>query len=322
MRYITILLLVVIVAGCDQKKQQAEMAEATAEREVMAYSLGGEPFYEPERSDEVQDKLERNLAASRAAYEAEASEMNYIWLGRRTAYLSRYPEAIDIYSWGLGEYPESYKLYRHRGHRFISVRKFDKAIVDLEKAAALMPTDTLETEPDGIPNKLNKPLSSTQFNVYYHLGLAYYLTGQYEKAIDAYKKCMKTSVNDDLEVATADWMYMTFMRLGQRERADSLLATIGSDMEIIENDSYYKRLQMYQGKLSPEEVLSVNEHSADHDLALATQGYGVGNYYIEQGDVARGIKILEDVVAGDHWAAFGYIAAEADLYHMEKPEIP
>ena len=37
------------------------------------------------------------------------------------------------------------------------------------------PQDTLETEPDGIPNKLNMPLSSTQFNVWYDLALAHYL---------------------------------------------------------------------------------------------------------------------------------------------------
>ncbi len=48
-------------------------------------------------------------------------------------------------------------------------------------------------------------------------------------------------------------------------------------------------------------------------LNIATQGYGVGNWYLVNGDVAAATEIFERIVAGTSWAAFGYIAAEAEL---------
>ena len=71
---------------------------------------------------------------------------------------------------------------------------------------------------------------------------------------------------------------------------------------------------MYKGLLKPEELLDTA--NAD-DLTIATQGYGVGNWYFVKGDKARAKEIFERVVAGPQWAAFGYIAAEADLARMK-----
>ena len=181
----------------------------------------------------------------------------------------------------------------------------------------MMKGKALEIEPDGIPNKLNRPLSTTQFNVWYHLGLAHYLKGEYPEAVQAYQQCMEVSDNDDLLCATTDWLYMTLMRLGQHTAATDILSAIHSDMEIIENDAYHKRLLMYKGEIDPKEVLLVGDDDADKDLALATQGYGVGNWYLTQGDTAAGIRTFESVVSGKHTSAFGYIAAEADLKRLK-----
>lgn len=310
MKYLPLILIV--LCSCTGNNESVEETQSTVS-EPVAYSLSGAPFYEPTRSKEAQTRLEQNLKEAQENIKQDSSELNFIWLGRRLGYLSRYPEALAVYNKGIEKFPVSYRLFRHRGHRYISSRKFDKAIEDFLQAAELMPKDTIETEPDGIPNKINQPLSSTQFNVWYHLGLAYYLKGNYENALEAYEKCMETSVNDDLEVATADWMYMTLKRMGQDDKAQNLLSGITNDMTIIENDSYYKRLLMYKGELNPEQVMAVSDSSADYELALATQGYGVGNYYLMQGDSTKGINILEQVLDGDYWSAFGYIAAEADL---------
>ena len=59
------------------------------------------------------------------------------------------------------------------------------------------------------------------------------------------------------------------------------------------------------------------DDNPDQDLAIATQGYGVGNWYLYNGDTAKAIKIYEQVIGGKHWSAFGFIAAEADLYNLE-----
>jgi tetratricopeptide (TPR) repeat protein len=304
-----IFLLPISLLSCSEKPDGNQ-----APREVLT-GLDGKKYYRPERPD-AQRKLDS--AASRAAAELQrdSSEDAYIWYGRREAYRYDYRKAISIYTSALKKFPGSYKLLRHRGHRFITVREFDRAIQDLERAAEIMPKDSLEIEPDGLPNKLNIPLSTAQFNVYYHLGLAHYLQGDFSRAEKAYRACMKVSDNDDLVCATADWLYMTLRRQGKKPQADSLLRSVRSDMKIIENDSYLKRLLMYKGEVTPEKLLQVESDEQDPDLAIATQGYGVGNWYLYNGDTVRAISTFKKVTEGNHFSAFGFIAAEADLQKL------
>ena len=294
-----------------------ELPDATSSPEVVA--LDGRALNRPSLPEETRARLEGNLATARAEYEASpANEDAIIWYGRRLAYLSRYDDAIAVYSAGIELHPESFKLRRHRGHRYISTRQFDAAIDDLSRAAQLASEHPVEIEPDGAPNALNIPLSNVHFNIWYHLGLAYYLNGDFESARDAYRRCMEYSDNNDLLVATSDWLYMTYRRLGDEEEAAQVLEPITADMEIIENDAYHRRLLMYKGEVEPEELLDLRAE-ADPDIALsiATQGYGVGNWYRVNGDAEAARAVFERILEGTSWAAFGYIAAEADLASWE-----
>lgn len=299
----------ILFIGCTSPKP--EVAE---ERKPEIISLLGKEYFAP---TPVNPKLDSNLFLAQKNFARDSSEENFIWLGRRTAYLTRYNEAIEIFSKGIAKYPNSFKLYRHRGHRYISQRKFDKAISDFEKAVELMNGVALEIEPDGQPNKLNTPLSNTQFNVWYHLGLAHYLKGDFTKAEEAYKQCMQVSDNNDLFIATADWLYMTFRRQNKIAEAEELLNSVQENMPIIENDSYYQRLMLYKGNIEVTDVLNPDPEAEDMDLALATQGYGVGNWYLYQKDTTKAKEIFEKVVSGKHFSAFGFIAAEADLARLK-----
>jgi tetratricopeptide (TPR) repeat protein len=281
-------------------------------------SLTGKQYFEPQRSPHSQARLDSNLRVAQANFEMDPSEENYIWLGRRQGYLMHLKEAVATFTGGLKKYPDSYRLLRHRGHRYISLREFDNAVSDLQRASELMQGKPLETEPDGQPNAINQPLSNTQFNVWYHLALAHYLNGNFAEAERAYLECMKVSDNDDLFVATADWLYMTYRREGKEAEAAQLLAMVTDTMNIVENDSYYLRLQMYQGKIPADSLLAVGPGNPDPDLALATQGYGVGNWHLYNGDTARALDVFNQVLSGKHFSAFGFIAAEADVVRIQK----
>ena len=280
-----------------------------AQQKPEATSLAGKPLYPitlPNRA-----KLEADLAQAEkdlAARPDSAEAM--IWVGRRLGYLWRYQDAIAMFSKGVQAHANNPKMYRHRGHRYITIRQFDRAIADLEKAAALIKGMPDEIEPDGAPNPSGKPRSSLHFNIWYHLGLAYYLKGDYQKAVTAYAECMKVSTNDDAITATSDWLWMTQMRLNRKADAARVLEQITPKMEILENGSYHRRLLMYKGLEKPEALL--DPAKAD-DLTIATQGYGVGNWFYVNGDQARAREIFQKVVAGPQWSAFGYIAAEVDL---------
>jgi len=225
--------------------------------------------------------------------------------------LGRYQQAIAIYTEGIKNFPQDARLYRHRGHRYISIRNYEAAIADLEKAASLIQGTADQIEPDGMPNAQNIPLSSLHSNVWYHLGLAYYLSQNYEEAYIAYLKCRESGDNYDNIVSSTHWLYLIQLRLGNSERADSLLAPIQKEEVVIENQSYADLCQLYKGWISPETLLQTSPGNPSNDAV----NYGLASWYLHQGDSSKGIQLLEALVAGKAFTSFGYLAAEGDLLH-------
>lgn len=268
---------------------------------------------EPDLSAETSRDFAAKLDAARKDFEKNPrSAEALIWLGRRTAYLGRYKDAIKIYTDGIKQFPSDARIYRHRGHRLITLRCFDAAIYDFRKAAQLVRGKPDEIEPDGLPNARNIPTSTLQSNIWYHLGLAYYLKGDFQRALGAYREAEKVSKNPDMLVATTHWLYMTLRRLGREADARKTLAAIKDDLELIENADYYKMLMVYKGKLKAAEVWK--EISQDSgNLSNATLGYGIGNWFLYNGERAEAEKIFTQVTAGNQWASFGFIAAESEL---------
>ena len=229
-----------------------------------------------------------------------------IWLGRRTAYLGNYKDAIRIFSEGLSRYPTDARFFRHRGHRYITIRCFDEAIRDLDRAASLVKSKPDQVEPDGLPNERNVPTCTLQTNIYYHLGLAHYLKGEFDPAYAAFMQAFNIAKNADMQVAAANWVFMSAMRLGKPKEAAQFIGKIPDNLDLIENADYYKLIRLYQGKMKPEDLLK-------EAASNATIGYGLGNWYLYNGRREETMKIFRQIVAGDQWASFGYIAAEAEL---------
>jgi tetratricopeptide (TPR) repeat protein len=279
-----------------------------------AMSLSGKPLTIP-ATIANQAKLEADLAQAQKTLAANPKDAEaIIWVGRRFGYLWRFHDAIAMFAKGIVMYPDNPKFYRHRGHRYISIREFARAQADFEKAAQLIKGKPDEIEPDGAPNPAGKPRSTLQFNIWYHLALSHYLQGDYAQAYDAWVECMRVSTNDDSLVATSDWMWMTLMRLNRKADATRLLERITPKMDILENQAYHRRLLMYKGLEKPEALLDTTTADATQ---IATQGYGVANYYLVAGDPAKARQLFEKIVSGAGWNAFGFIAAEADLRRMK-----
>jgi tetratricopeptide (TPR) repeat protein len=284
---------------------------ATASAQTNCLSTARE--VSPQLSAETQRDFETKLNDARKVLEKDPNSAdNIIWVGRRTAYLGRYKGAIKIYSDGIQQFPADARLYRHRGHRFITLRCLDLAIADFEKAAKLIKGRPDEIEPDGLPNARNIPTSTLQSNIWYHLGLAYYLKGDFQRALRAYREAEKVSTNADMQVATTHWLYMTLRRMGRENDANKVVAAIRDDLDIIENADYYKLISVYKGKLKAADLLSEISSQAD-SLSNATIGYGLGNWFLYNGQAAEAEKIFRRVTAGNQWASFGYIAAESEL---------
>jgi len=275
-----------------------------------AVSLLGAALVRPALPQAARDLYENRLTEARRAYERTPGNADsIIWLGRRTAYLGRFREAIAIFSEGVAKHPGDARMYRHRGHRYITVRELDLAISDLSRAAQLVSGRPDEIEPDGIPNALGVPTSTLQSNIWYHLGLAYYLKGDFNRALPAYREAMRVSGNPDMLVATSHWLYMTLRRLGRESEAEEVLRPITRDLKIIENDAYHRLLLLYRKDLSPD---SLGRTGADA-LNDASIGYGLGNWHLYNGRRDAALAVFRQVLSGGNWPAFGHLAAEAEV---------
>src|SRR5687767_6325596 len=280
---------------------------------VQAISFLGDTLRQLPLSAETRERYERQLAEARAAYDrAPTNADSIIWFGRRLAYLGRLREAIDVYSRGIALQPDNPWVYRHRGHRYISVREIDRAVADLERATRLVAGTPDQVEPDGQPNARNTPIGTLHSNIAYHLGLAYYLKGDYARAVDVYRRELADARNDDRRVSTAHWLYMSLRRLGRDTEAAELLIPFRSDMNVIENEAYHRLMLMYKGEMPVEAVLPVSA-SGEMSVTDATAAYGIGTWHLYNGRRAEAEQIFRRIIAGGQWGAFGYIAAEREL---------
>ena len=269
----------------------------------------------PQLSEDTRKLYEQKLDEARSKLAIDSLNAEHIiWYGRRTAYLGQYMNAIDIYTKGVTLYPNNPRFYRHRGHRYITIRCFDKAIADLSKGAEMLKDQVDEIEQDGLPNAQGIPTSTLKTNTLYHLGLAYFLKGDYKNALKAYEECLDLCDNDDMYVATANWLYITMLRSDKKKDADELMKMIRPNLDLIENRDYYDILMLY--KTGDDKILLEKTQIMD-SLNNATLGFGLGNYYLEKGQKKKAKEIFEKIIAGNQWASFGFIAAEAELKKLK-----
>lgn len=267
---------------------------------------------EAKRDSEAKLLDARKVVDHETGTKKQPSADSLIWFGRRTAYLGHYKDAIKIFSRGTEDYPEDPRFYRHRGHRLITLRCFDDAIVDFRKAVKLIKGKPDEIEPDGMPNARNIPTSTLQSNIWYHLGLAQYLKGDFGGALKSYREGEKVSTNPDMLVANTHWLYMTLRRMGRDKDAKAAIDKIKSDVEVIENGDYLKLIRLYQGTIKAEDLLKEISGPAN-SLGNASVGYGLGNWYLYNKQKDEAEKIFRQIVMGNQWASFGFVAAENEL---------
>lgn len=272
------------------------------------------PVQPPVLSEKARSVYEGKLAEALQEYQKDSTNADaIIWYGRRTAYLGDYMKAIALFTRGITLHPSDARFYRHRGHRYITVRCFDKAITDFKKAGKLVKGKPDETEPDGLPNAKNIPTSSLQSNIWYHLGLAYFIKGDINKAIKTYEKCLAVSANPDMYVATANWMNISLRSKQRYQEAIALFQRIDPNAPLIENTDYRNLLELYKTKYNEQilEQYAAQILPKDPSLASATLYFGLGYYCQLYNQKGKALSYYQKAIDSGQWASFGYIAAEA-----------
>ncbi len=305
--------LLLALAACESAPTRSDTSPGAdgARPGFEAISLFGEELPRPAIPEERRGSLASDLLAARLVLERQPNDPDaHVWVGRRLGYLGRYREAVDAFTAGLRRSPQSYRLLRHRGHRNITLRRLDAAVDDLSRAAALSRGVPDEVEPDGAPNRWNIPRSTDQSNIYYHLALAHYLRGEFRAAELAFTECLDyAAVNDDMLVATLYWLSNSAARARGPEASLEQARRAHPEMHVLENHAYH-RLLLARAAGTSEELLV---ETAPGSLDWLTTAYGVSVSREIAGDHDGARALREEILASSNWAAFGFIAAEADL---------
>ncbi len=275
--------------------------------------LFGEPLGRPPMDAAQEARLTRALQRAEEAWRADPTNVDkLIWYGRHLAYLGRIEEAIDVYSSGLESHPDDPRLLRHRGHRLISLRRFDAAVRDLERAADRVRGRPDRVERDGLPNARGIPRSTLKSNIFYHLGLAYYFLGEFAAAEGAFvQELAEADLNDDILVSAAFWLALSAERQGRVEEAQAALLPIHAGLDVIENRDYLDLCLMLRGQRDPGALWRTAEGAPP--VRFATLGHGVGAFEALRGDLDRALDIFQAVASCENPYAFGCIAAEVEL---------
>jgi tetratricopeptide (TPR) repeat protein len=232
-------------------------------------------------------------AVARAAAALAADSRNvaqYLDLGAAQSARRDFRAAIGTYTRGLAIAPHDAMLYRWRGHRYLSVRAFDRALADLTRGFGL---------------------DSTNYGILYHLGVTRYALGDFGGAADAFARAQRRAPNAGELAGATDWLWMSLSRAGRGAEAQAMLDRRPDSLPVA--NAYAQRLRLYRGLIPPDSVFTAADTA---DVQVATLSYGVGNWYLVRGDTARAHAWFERAMRSGGWPAFGFIVAERELRRL------
>lgn len=228
------------------------------------------------------------IARAERALAADPSNVDrIIQLGVAQSGARQFREAIETFSRGLAIAPNNAMLYRWRGHRFLSVREFDKALEDLTRG-----------------NRLD----STNYGVWYHLGIVRFGRGDFAGATEAFAHAQPRAPDAGELAGSTDWLWMSLSRAGRTAEAKAMLDRHPDSLPT--TNAYAQRLKLYRGLIGPDAVITAADTA---DVQVATLSYGLGNWYLVRGDTARARSYFQRSIASGGWPGFGFIISEIEL---------
>lgn len=284
--------------------------------DVEATSLLGEPLRRPALDLEVAERHEAERVRAQSTWVKDPSDPEpLIRMGLENAHLGRIRDAVLVFGRGLERFPGDARFLRHRGHRYITLRRFERAVEDLTRARALIagkPDPAEPAEAGGASGTLGS-------NVRAHLGLAHYLSGEWAAAEEVLQEEVALAAspegNPDRLVAAAYWLVLALHRQGRGEEAAPVLALIDPRAALRADAGHRRVLLLFAGELGPVELA---REAAGDGPGAATCGYGLGAWHLAQGRADDARRAWEAVVGKGEWMAFARIAAEAELARLRR----
>ncbi len=307
MKRLSILILVAaLFVGCNGPRTGSENPSHSPEAEATSFT--GEPLYAKPADSLAAAKSDSLISTIRA--KGALTEEDFVAIGRSLVGVGQFRKAVDAYTEGLTTFPNSYKLLRHRGHRYINLRQLDKAIADLNRAEELIRNEPEVYEYDAA----GKQGATYQHQIWYHIGLYHFLKRNYTDAAAAFEKSLATSHAGGDTAGASDWLYNSYMRAGKKEKAAAVAKPFTADFNIENKDyPYYRRLLLFNGVIKPEELVDESKQIGDMNLYEITKLYGLANYYTYRGDSTHAQALYAKILQSGEWQGFAYASAELDV---------
>ncbi len=305
MKPFTFVVILITLCSCSNQKEHVE--NSTPSNDPEAISFSGKPLFAKEAEPAALAKSDSTIKTILS--KGDLTEDDFVEIGKHYVATNRYKLAVSNYSEGLEKFPNSYKLLRNRGHRYITLRKLNEAIRDLEKAEELIPAvgEEMEYGLDG------KPTATLRHQIHYHIGVFQFLKKDYIKAAIAFEKALAAADNSKNAVGASDWLYNCYMRIGRKDKADELLKPITPDYVEDKDQAYFRRVLFYKGLIRADELIDVTMPSEKMSIQDVTKLYGLANWYKYQGNSEKSTELYKLVLQSDGWPGFAYAAAEKEM---------
>lgn len=234
-----------------------------------------------------------DIRKARAALDASPKDIaRIIDLGVAQSGARQFREAIATFTRGLEIEPDNALLLRWRGHRYLSVREFDRAFADLTRGAGL---------------------DATIYGNWYHLGIVQYLREDFAGAAASFARAQPIAPDAGELAGSTDWLWMSLSRAGRGAEAKAMLDRRPDSKPV--TNAYTRRLQLYRGEIGPDAVVTAAD---TEDVQVATLAYGLGNWYLVRGDTAQARRWFERSVQSGGWPGFGFIVSEVELRRLRQ----
>ncbi|MBV9612944.1 MAG: tetratricopeptide repeat protein [Acidobacteriaceae bacterium] len=279
----------ILAVGVAKQTTPTQFTTASAQYEITS-PLGRKFYSLPDEKGTIA-AAQKDLAAN----PNDVKLMLKVALAQASVWQDR--EAVATCTNALHLAPENSDLYLERGHREVALRRFADARTDLEHAIRL---------------------DSRKVEAYYHLGLARYFLGEFSQAADAFQHAVDQAPDTDSRINSTNWLYASLRRAKRADDAAAALARITPDITTSGHSLFYLHLvRFFQGTIKESDAVPaepVREGSDfEPELQFDTVAYGVGNWYLYNGNADKAREYFERVVKGRVWITWGFVGSETEI---------
>ncbi len=278
---IAIILLLVGVQSPAGGRQGLPASEARTARDQAATAL------------DRKDNAGALAAVDRAILLAPDDPLAHLLRCRALAGLRRHEEAITACTQSLRISPDNGEALRDRGHYYLNLGRVDLGLSDLQRAMRLTKDDRA---------------------VFYHLGMAYYLKGDFGAAAEAYEACSKNSTDAAARIECQAWLYPSLRRSGREADARLVLDAVKTDPMPGHPGNYQDRLLLFTGGRTKQAVAATM--TAEGALSETTVGYTLGLWHLLEGRPDKARAYFEQVLKTDYTTSWGYRAAVSEMQRI------